>query len=488
MFKIVSIQFNKSSSPRYKVLADAIEHTLEEDNGTKEKLPPIRKLSAKLGVSNSTVVAAYRLLEKKGIAYSKPGSGTYILPKIVAPQQNNKFGALFQDYENEKLKRGKLDCDNTVIDLAGNSPMAETVPVADFKKALDTVLDKEGGYAFSYLESEGYLPLRQILSRFSQTQYGIQCCSEDILITSGTQQALDLIAKAILNPGDTVLAEMPSYIGMRLAFTMNNARLLGVPVEHDGINLDITEYYAKQYHPRLLYTMPVYQTPTGVCMSEEKREHLLALAEKYNFYIVEDDLFSDLNLRGKRLRPLKSNDNVGRVLYVRSFSKLLMPGIRTGYIIIPHTLFEKLAATKYASDISGSSLIQRALTVYFQNDCWNGNLQKLIAACRERLQTALRVVSKWKQFGVTVENIRGGFGLWLTLPKGITDQKIYYLCQKQKVLLVPGSSFYFSPMVDSEQHLRISFTASNQFEKGLHIAEECIKSAVNCVSNHTIFI
>lgn len=485
--EIVSIQFDKSSSPRYQVLADAIERKLEENGCTEEtRLPPIRQLSEKLGVSNSTVVAAYRLLEQRGIVYSKPGSGTYVLPKIVTPQHKDKFGSLFQDYE--KLKRGKLDCDDTVIDLAGNSPIAETVPVADFKKAIDTVLDTEGGDAFSYLESEGYLPLRQILSRFSRTQYGIQCCPEDILITSGTQQALDLIAKAILNPGDTVLAEMPSYIGMRLAFTMNNARLLGIPVEHDGINLDITEYYARQYKPRLLYTMPVYQTPTGVCMSEKKRKHLLALAEKYDFYIVEDDLFSDLNLRGERLRPLKSDDNVGRVLYLRSFSKLLMPGIRTGYIIAPHTLFEKLAATKYASDISGSSLIQRALTVYFQNDCWNQNLQKLIVACRKRLETALRVVSKWKQFGVQIENIKGGFGLWLTLPEGVTDRKIYNLCRKRKVLLVPGSSFYFSPMVDSEQHLRISFTASNQFEKGLHIVEECIKSAVNCVSNHTIFI
>ncbi len=468
-------------------MADAVERELAA-GGVKsgERLPSVRTFAAKLGVNSATVVAAYRVLEEKGLVYSKPGSGTYVLPKTMPPPREDELGALFQDYE--ELNGGRLVCDDSTIDLAGNSPAAEAFPAADFKNAIDAVLDAEGGYAFSYLESEGYFPLRRILSGFSRTQYGIACGPENILLTSGAQQALDLISKALLRPGDTVLAETPSYIGVRSAFAMHNARLLGVPVERDGMNLDIAEYYAKQYRPRLLYTMPVYQTPTGVCMSAEKRGRLLGLAEKYDFYIVEDDLFSDLNLRGERLLPLKSEDGADRVLYVRSFSKLLMPGLRTGYIVAPPELFEKLAAAKYATDISGSGLIQRALAVYFQNGCWDRNLQGLAAACRERLHTALRIVSEWKRFGVKTDEVKGGFGLWLTLPEGVTDREIYYPCRERKVMLAPGSSFYLSPMSGFQRHLRVSFAAANRLGEGLRIVGECIRSAVNGGCGHTIFI
>lgn len=487
MFDIVSIQFDKSRNPLYQGLADEIEKQLEKSSAKSgERLPPVRELAAKLGVNNSTVIAAYRLLEEKGLVYTKPGSGTYCLPKAVPMIQEDELDSLFQEYA--EISNGKLAYDKGMINLAGNSPTAGAFPVAEFKSAINEVLDSDGGYAFSYQESEGYYPLRKILSSFSHNQYEIECRPDDILITSGAQQALDLISKALIHPGDTVLTETPSYIGIRSVFTMHDAKILGVPMESDGVNLDIAEYYAKQYKPRLLYTMPVYQTPTGVCMSAEKRKKLLALAHKFDFYIIEDDLFSDLNLRGQKMVPLKSEDHAGRVIYVKSFSKLLMPGVRTGYVIVPHKLFEKLTAAKYATDISGSGFIQRALAVYFRNGCWDKNVQELSNLYGERLDTALRIVSEWKKFGVRSADVKGGFGLWLTLPEGIADKEIYYLCKERRVLIAPGSSFYISPVAGLERHLRISFASTEHLEEGLHIVGECMKAAVNRDSRHTIYI
>jgi DNA-binding transcriptional MocR family regulator len=487
MLDIVSIQIEKNNGPLYQSLADAIEKQLFQSGvNSGERLPPVREIAEKLGVNNSTVVAAYRHLDEKGLVYTKPGSGTYCLPQTVPMPQEDELDHLFRDYA--ELSSGKLALSEDMINLAGNSPTADAFPVAEFKSAVDEVLDSDGGYAFSYQESEGYYPLREILSSFSQEQYGIKCRPDDILITSGAQQALDLISKAMVHPGDTVLAEMPSYVGVRSVFTMHDAKILSVPIEGDGINLDIVEFYAKQYKPRLLYTMPVYQTPTGVSMSAEKRQKLLFLAEKYDFYIIEDDLFSDLTLKGERMFPIKTEDKAGRVIYVKSFSKLLMPGVRTGYVIVPQKLFEKLSAAKYATDISGSGFIQRALAVYFKNGCWGKNIVGLSNVYRERLKIALQIVSEWKKFGVRASDVKGGFGLWLTLPDCVVDREIYYLCKERKVLVAPGSFFYLSPMAGFEQHLRISFASTDQLDKGLHITGECIKSAVNRNSKHTIFI
>lgn len=292
----------------------------------------------------------------------------------------------------------------------------------------------------------------------------------------------------MLRPGDTVIAEVPSYIGMHSVFSMHGAKILGVPVENDGLNLDIVEFYAKRYNPRLLYTMPTYQTPTGVCLSAEKRERLLSISEKCGFYIIEDDLFSDINLQGDRILPLKSRDDSGRVIYVKSFSKLLMPGIRTGYIVAPKVLFDKIAAVKYATDISGSGLIQRALAAYFKMGRWNKNIGQLSDVYKKRLRTALKITSEWKRLGVEFNDVKGGFGIWITLPEGLNDRKIYFLCKERQVLVAPGSLFYIKPMAGYDRHLKLSFASTDRLEKGLSITGECIKSAVNKGSDSVIFI
>ncbi|HEX2938975.1 MAG TPA: PLP-dependent aminotransferase family protein [Ruminiclostridium sp.] len=487
MGNIVSIQFNKNEKPLYKSIAGAIEEQIKKNiikSGS--RLPPVRNLANQYGVNISTVVAAYRLLEENGLVYTKKGSGTYCMPSTAHPKDNSTEEDVL--FPNDEYGNGKLVVSDDMINLAGNSPTAGVFPVGDFKNAVNEVLDTDGGYAFSYQESEGYRALREILCEFSKINYGINCSAEEILITSGAQQALDIISKAVIRQGDTVMAELPSYTGIKSVFAIHGAKMLGIPVQNDGIDLDITEYYAKNCKPKLIYSMPVYQTPTGVCLSKEKRRRLLELAEKYDFYIVEDDLFSDLNLTGERLLPLKQEDSADRVIYVKSFSKLMMPGIRAGYVIAPKRLFEKMKNAKYATDLSGSGFIQRALAVYFKNGCWNKNISDLVEYYRQRLDLTLKTINSFKRYGIRHAEVNGGFGVWLTLPDSVTDMDIYYKCRQKNVIIAPGSSFYLTPAAGFEHHLRLSFASSDRLPEGLKIAGECIKSAVNEKSTHTIFI
>lgn len=487
MNEIVSIQFDKNAKPLYKSIARGIKKKIEDQTiKGGSRLPAVRHLAKNLGVNISTVVAAYKSLEEDGLVYTKPGSGTYCMPSPAQTAQSDEEAS--ELFLREEFESGRLIVSGDMINLAGNSPSAGVFPVSDFKKAVNEVLDTDGGYAFSYQESEGYRPLREILSEFSKSHYGIDCSADEILVTSGAQQALDVISKALIKHGDTVMAELPSYTGIRSVFTIHGAKMLGIPVEHDGIDLNITEYYAKNCRPKFLYIMPVYQTPTGVCLSAEKRRRLIELAEKYDFYIVEDDLFSDLNLVGERLFPLKKEDTCGRVIYVKSFSKLMMPGIRTGFIITPKKLFENMAKAKYATDLSGSGFIQRALAVYFKNGFWNKNIEGLVGYYRKRLEITLRAVNSFKRYGIGHAEVKGGFGVWLNLPSNVTDMDIYYKCKQRKVIVAPGSSFYFTPAAGYQHHLRLSFASSERLTDGLKIVGECIKSAVNETSTHTIFI
>lgn len=484
MNNIVSIQFNDYEGVLYKNLADCIENMItsgEINEG--DKLPPVRKLAVDLKMNNATVVAAYKLLEEQGLIYTKPGSGAYCLPKETV---------LAADFENAgKIEEyGKIAIHPGMINLGGNTPESSIFPVKDFQLAINRVLDNDGGEAFSYQESEGYYGFRETLSHFCFNQYHIKCKPADILITSGAQQAIDVVAKALIQAGDTVMVENPSYIGARSVFSMRGAKILGVPIQDDGINLNVLESYIKRYKPQVLYTMPVYQTPTSICMSPQKRTTLIELAHKYHFYIIEDDLLSDLSLSDQAIYPIKSQDHYDRVIYIKSFSKLLMPGIRTGFIIVPKKLTNSIVNAKYNTDISSSGLIQRALSEYLKNGSWNKHIAYVSDIYKNRMYTAVEVLSELKEFDVKFTNPTGGFGLWLTLPNKLTDKAIYNKCLYQNVITALGSMFYISMMAGSDSHLRISYACENEnlIREGLTTVNRCIKELLTVDRNKYIYI
>jgi len=479
---IVSIQLKEISGPLYIKLAESLQDLILQDRiKDGDKLPSIRKLSEALHLNNSTITAAYRYLERKGILYTKLGSGTYCLPenRVMATEQDHTF-----------IKNIQLELPEGGIDFAGNTPGAELFPVEEFKEAIKIVLDTDGGHAFEYHDSEGDYGLREALITFSKQHYQIDSKLKNIIVTSGAQQAIDLISKVCVHPGDTVLAENPSYLGARTIFAMRGANIIGIPVDQDGMNISLLEHYVKRYHPKLLYTMPIYQTPTGVCMSPQKREELIKLAKRHEFYIIEDDMLSDLCLNDDKILPLKSQDDGECVIYVKSFSKMLMPGIRTAYMIVPSVIVDDLIKAKYTTDISTSGFIQRALSIYIKSGAWDAHVKRLLPIYKERLQTVAEYAKYFREIGMSFELPKGGLGIWLTLPPNIHELQIYYKCLDKKVLIVPGSNFYISPMMGSERHIRLSYAVpdSNELKKGMEVIYQSLKSITQRLGKSKLYL
>ncbi|MFZ5974820.1 MAG: PLP-dependent aminotransferase family protein [Bacillota bacterium] len=477
--KIVPIQLNGASEPAYRALAASIAGAIKNGSiADGERLPPIRKLAKQLRVSNATVIAAYRYLEDNGMVYTKPGSGTYCLP------QNRSA-----DGTGAMPDASRLFIPAGAVNLAGNTPGPDMFPAAEFKEAISRVLDTDGGNAFTYQDSEGFEGLRQELAKFAGECFSIGCDAGDILITTGAQQAIDLVSKVLIRPNDVVLAENPSYMGARSTFALRGAKVIGVPVEKDGIRMDVLKHCAERYNPRFLYTMPVYQTPTGACMSAQKRLELLRLAEKHDFYILEEDLWSDLSLDEDRFLPLKAQDSQDRVIYIRSFSKIFMPGLRAGFVIAPQRIARDIISAKYITDISTSGLIQRALCIYLQSGAWREHVRRAAMLYKQRLELAYGSVSRWSETGITLDRPKGGFGLWVRLPEKIRDEELYEKCRHHNVLLSKGSTYYVFPMLGADSHIRISYAVASpdEMKNGLSVIEKCLKHLIALKTKNSVF-
>ena len=480
MDKFVSIQLNGRRGTYATDLAAQIQKMITTGLlSPGYRLPPIRKLASMLSINNVTVITAYKQLEAQGLVYTKPGSGTYCMPLnryITNTSLTDKDHIQEKALINSPLKLFNPGGPTHMINLADNSPMTELFPLEEFRSAINEILDLDGGKAFAYHESAGYSPLRKLLCDLSESHYRICCSQESLLVTSGAQQAMDLIAKVLIHPGDTIMAENPSYIGLRSVLAMHGARILGIPLDMEGVHTGIIESYARRYNPRLLYTMPVYQTPTGISLSMERRETLLRLAEKYNFYIIEDDLVSDINLVGARIQPLKSMDKSNRVIYIKSFSKLLMPGIRIGFMIAPPALIDRIIDAKAASDLSSSGFFQRALMVFIYNGCLTRHLNRLSDSLRSMRLTAMKELNPCKELGVEYLPGHGGFGIWLTLPSQFKDKELVQRCQKHRVLVAPGQPFYVTPMADDSRHIYLNYgsTCIEQICSGIQTVKHCL--------------
>lgn len=295
-----------------------------------EKLPPIRKLSALLGVNSVTIVKAYDLLENEGYLIKRQGSGCYV----------------------SKIKKTRsISAKSDLYRLDTGNPLADIFPINDFKKAVNMALDDELASLFNYDDGNGIYELKEVMVDYLAEQK-IQASPDNIIITSGGQQGIDIISKSLLSYSDVVFIEEPTYSGAIDLLKMRNTRLISIPLLEDGIDIGLLKMKLEKIRPRLLYVMPNFQNPTGISYSEYKKKKLIDLAEEYNFYILEDDFISDFKFLSENNRTLKSYDKYNRVIYIKSFSKILMPGLRMGLMVVPTELVERTVVSKHNSDIS----------------------------------------------------------------------------------------------------------------------------------------
>lgn len=459
---IVSLQFDTSSSePIYVQLFHHLkELILDKTLPMGSKLPPIRTLATNLGVNNVTVINAYKQLEITGYITSKRGSGFY-----VSKQSTPELPSLAPSAHSH------------MINFSSASPHPGIFPTETFKEYLVEVIDRDKGFAFGYQEINGFTPLREVLSTFLKDTYSISVSQEMIQIVSGAQQGIDIIAKSCLHAGDAVITENPTYHGAIEVFKSRGCRIVSTQLGPEGINLIELEKKIKICKPKLVYVMTKYQNPTTVCYSQSTMLKLLELAKKYNFYIVEEDSMWELSYSTDQLPPLKALDQDDRVIYLKSFSKLLMPGLRMGFLIVPKVLLEDFTRTKETTDISSSGLMQRALELYFRHGKWSEHIHYMQEIYRGKYEYMLSKLEGLKEWGIGFEEPEGGLCFWLKLPPHLSADELYTICSKQGLLLLPSSIFFshLDPLKD--RYIRLSFATCSidQIDEGISILIDCIK-------------
>ncbi|MBN1037937.1 PLP-dependent aminotransferase family protein [Clostridium botulinum] len=434
----------------------------------KEKLPTIRELAKALEVNSVTIVNAYNKLKAEGYAYQKVGSGTYAKVK--------EFPNIFRREYLNTLKKLRIDELHNIVDFTGETNTEVLFPIEDLKKIIDKVLDRDGANALIANNSYGY---KNLISTINNVFWDNQLNEEDILIVSGAQQGIDIVSKGILNINDNVVVEKPTYGGALSVFKWKKANIFEVPIKEDGIDLDKFEKILQKNNIRCFYTMSYFQNPTGVSYSLEKKKRILELAETYDFYIMEDDYLSEL-IYEKSIEyiPFKWLDRNERVIYIKSFSKIFLPGIRLGYLVAPEVFRESLQNSKFNTDITTSSLMQRALDLYIYESKWKENIKALNIEYSKRYNIMQKILDN--DFGDLVSYIdpRGGLNFYLTLKDSkINSKELFLRLRKKGVYITPGIMFFTSHN-DGKNTFRIGFyqTDEDKILKGLSILrEELIK-------------
>lgn len=458
----ISIQLNRESKePMYMQLYMALKGLIESGGLIDgERLPSIRSLSRKFQINNVTVVNAYRLLENSGYAYSKSGSGTYVIGKALKNEHSSKQEKSIRIFNEEADRKG-------CINFAESSPDPELFPVQDFKDVLNKILERDGGSAFGYTEVKGYPPLRQCICHMMH-KYNVKCGMDDILIVSGAQQGIDIIAKAMIDYRDIIITERPTYTGAIAVFKSRGAAIFDIPINRYGLDTALLEDRLKFIHPKFIYVMPNYQNPTGFSYSENNMNKLLYLAEKYDFYIIEDDYLSDLYYDNKQPQLLKSYDTSGRVILIKSFSKIFMPGMRIGFMIMPDVLRQRIEAAKHLSDISTSGFIQRIFEMYIRENMIDRHIINIRQKYKLRYDAIISSINRHIS-GVRYYRPEGGIHLWLRLPEGLSSNMLYSQCIESNILISPGASFYLDK--NDSDYIRLNFASTpvDEIERGIEI-------------------
>lgn len=445
------------------------------------RLPASRELARDLGVNRITVENAYGELETDGLVYSKMGSGTYVLAPSPIPilpkgeidaawplwQQTLNFPQWMITSEPSETQFRKPVRHPDLIDFASGIGDAHLFPAEEFRKVLQAVMRRDGIAALDYGEPNGHAPLRETIAHILASQ-GLQTRAENVLITAGSQQALSLVSQLLLKPEDVILVESPTYSGALELFRALSFNVVGIPMDGQGMQVEALEKLLQQHHPKLIYTIPNFHNPTGTCLSNARRRQLIILADRYNIPILEDDFVGDLRYEGRTQPALKALDPGGRVIYVSTFSKMLMPGLRVGFLVAEGPIYDSLVKFKRVNDLATSSLVQRALEAYVTVGRYQAHLRHSCQIFRKRRDAMLLAIQRYLPGEIHLDPPQGGLFIWLELPKNLSSQDLLPLVWSEGVTFAPGNGF-FPDGLSGENWLRLNFVAQapDRIEEGM---------------------
>jgi 2-aminoadipate transaminase len=477
---------SSSATPVYRQIADGIREALEAGRlAPGQQLPPTRDLAKQLGVNRNTVIAAYDLLVETGVATGQTGRGTFLVrPQTPAPSRGPSrtgdpwFGAFARAVEGpgvgSLLTIYRVATSHEGISLAGGYPAGELMPVEAFARAMERVLAERGTEVLSYGPTAGYGPLRETIAA-EMRQNGAACDASSILVTNGSQQALELAFRTLVDPGDTVLVEEPTYTGAISVLAALDARVVGVPLDAEGIRPDLLALAMERHRPRVLYLQPTFHNPTTRVMSEGRRRDVLEIAARNRCLVVEDDWAGDLRFEGERLPTLYAIDGGRHVLYLSTFSKKLLPGLRVGWVAAPEPVFERLLALKQIEDCGTSPLVQAALHAFIEDGGQTGHLARVRAAYRVRAEAMDAAMRKHFPEGAVWTRPSGGLFTWVTLADSVDGDELFVAARERGVLIGRGSLFHVNGGGRNTLRLTFSSATEDQIETGIAVLGDLLR-------------
>ncbi len=366
------------------------------------------------------------------------------------------------------------------ISFAAGNPNPESFPVAEMKRFADEIFENEPVAALQYGITEGYGPLRELITARLKRVYNIGAPDDDLIIVTGGQQGIELSCKVMCGEGDVVLCENPSFIGALNAFRSLGAKLAGVPLDGDGINLEALEQALKDTpRAKLLYTIPTFQNPAGITTSLEKRRAVLGLAKKYDILILEDNPYGDLRFSGKDVPTYKSMDAEGRVIYCGSFSKILSSGMRIGFLCANKALIAKTVVAKQVEDVHTNCLFQMICAKYLSECDLDAHIAGIRELYRKKAGLMLDALDRFMPREVSFTRPEGGIFLWCTLPDGVPLGEFVRRAGDKNVFVVPGTAFTADPDEPSQSfRLNYSMPTDEEIVKGIKILAEIAKDMI----------
>lgn len=467
-----------SETPLYRQLYSEIKCLI--DSGAVQsdtRLPATRELAGQLGLNRATISAAYALLESEGLITGHVGRGSFVASKPAKRTQLNWRAVL----DPTSSTSAAAPAATPLATFSSSRPSEALFPLEEFRATCAEVIGSPDAQTILQLGSpSGYPPLRRYLLDLARSE-GVARDSDDILITSGCQQAFDLIQRAGVRPGETVLLEDPVYLGVKHVFERSGARLIGVPMGPNGVELDALERIIDREHPRLLAVTSNFQNPTGATLPLSARKALLRIAQSAGVIVVENDIYGPLAYEGDSIPTIKCLDETSDTILLRSFSKIAFPGLRVGWVIGPRPLIEKLTETKQWTDLHSDQLSQAVLLRFAESGRLEQHRQRMLAAGRERLRAVLNACEKYLPAEARFTRPHGGMSLWIRLPEPLDAAELLPRAERQGVTYLPGK--YFAVSRPEPNSLRISFASMDpdQIRSGIAVLGRIFKEELERV-------
>jgi 2-aminoadipate transaminase len=366
-----------------------------------------------------------------------------------------------------------------IISFAGGLPAPESFPVDDLQDIITTLLKEDGAGALQYGATEGVPELREVLVKKYQAE-GVNCSLENLIITTASQQGLDLVGKIFINPGDVVICGIPSYLGGISAFGSYGAKLEGILLDDKGMRADLLEQKLEELKgigikPKFIYVIPDFQNPTGISMPESRRLEIIALAHKYDVLIVEDSPYRELRFEGQSQRLMYQLDNDNHVITLGTFSKILAPGFRIGWVLAPPTINDKIVVAKQSADLCTPTFVQKIAARYMQSGLFEQNLNRTIDLYRQRRDVMLQQLKEHMPAEVSWTTPEGGLFLFLTLPEEMDANQLFFKAVDSSVAFVTGNVFYCNGKGSNTMRLNFSFVNNENTIIGISRLARIIK-------------